>query len=135
MLGDLLATLRQTGLSSNTVILLTADHGDMLGEHGLWFKKHFFDHASRVPLIVHAPEYFASGRSLVNVSLVDLLPTLCDLAGFKVGEHAPQALDGSSLVSQCEHPENTQIAERYTPKSPRKVYRRPCLWCARASTN
>jgi len=86
MLGDLLDTLRQTGLSRNTVILLTADQGDMLGAHGLWFKKHFFDHASRVPLIVHAPEYFANGRSLVNVSLVDLLPTLCDLAGFKVTE-------------------------------------------------
>jgi len=113
MLGDLLDTLRQTGLSRNTVILLTADHGDMLGEHGLWFKKHFNDHASRVPLIVHAPEYFANGRSLVNASLVDLLPTLCDLAGLKVTEHAPQTLDGTSLVSQCEHPEHSNSGAVY----------------------
>jgi choline-sulfatase len=85
----------------------------MLGEHGLWFKKHFNDHASRVPLIVHAPEYFANGRSLVNVSLVDLLPTLCDLAGLKVTEHAPQTLDGTSLVSQCEHPEHSNSGAVY----------------------
>ena len=49
----------------------------------------------------------------INVSLVDLLPTLCDLAGFKVADHAPQPLDGSSLISQCEHPEHVNSRAVY----------------------
>ena len=105
MVGDLMATLEHAGLLDNTMIMVTSDHGDMLGEHGLWFKKHFFDHCSRVPLIVHAPRHFSSGRSLNNVSLVDLLPTLCEFADFNVAERAPQPLDGASLLPQCEHPD------------------------------
>ena len=47
MVGTLLDTLEATGLSGNTLVVVTPDHGDMLGERGLWFKKHFFDHAAR----------------------------------------------------------------------------------------
>ena len=80
MVGALLDTMEATGLSRDTVVVVTSDHGDMLGERGMWFKKHFFDHASRVPLIMHAPWRFAAGRRSGNVSLVDLLPTLCEVA-------------------------------------------------------
>ena len=104
MVGSLLDTLDLTGLAENTVIVITADHGDMLGEHGLWFKKHFFDHCARVPLIVYAPARFSPGRCSENVSLVDLLPTLCELVGFDVSARAPEALDGASLVPLCEQP-------------------------------
>lgn len=102
MIGELLATLELTGLASNTVLVITADHGDMLGEHGLWFKKHFFDHCLRVPLIIHSARYFAARRRADNVSLVDLLPTLCELAGIDAPARAPAALDGTSLVPLCE---------------------------------
>ncbi len=55
MTGTLIDTLETAGFTNDTVILFTSDHGDMLGERGLWFKRHFFDHAARVPLILHAP--------------------------------------------------------------------------------
>ena len=78
-IGRLLAVLAETGLARETVILLTSDHGEMLGERGLWFKKVFFRDAVEVPLLLAGPG-FAPRRVAENVSLVDLLPTLLDLA-------------------------------------------------------
>ena len=104
MIGTLLDTLEATGLADSTVVVVTSDHGDMLGERGLWFKKHFFDHAARVPLIVHAPRRFAAARRCENVSLVDLLPTLCDLAGVDPADRAPRPPDGDSLIPLCDDP-------------------------------
>ncbi len=104
MIGRLLDTLAATDLVRDTVIVVTSDHGDMLGERGLWFKKHFFEHASRVPLVIHAPSRFAAARRSENVSLVDLLPTLCDLAGIELADRAPRPPDGASLLPLCESP-------------------------------
>ena len=102
MVGTLLGTMEAIGLSRDTVVVVTSDHGDMLGERGMWFKKHFFEHASRVPLIVHAPWRFAAGRRRENVSLVDLLPTLCELARIDAANRAPRPLDGASLIPLCD---------------------------------
>ncbi len=102
MVGTLLKSLEATGASDNTVVLFTSDHGDMLGERGLWFKKHFFDHAARVPLILHAPRRFPAARRPEPVSLVDLLPTLCGLAEIDLAERAPRPPDGASLLPLCE---------------------------------
>ena len=102
MTGKLLATLEATDLLHRTVVVVTSDHGDMLGERGMWFKKHFFEHAARVPLIVHAPWRFAAARRAENVSLVDLLPTLCDLAGIDLASRAPRPPDGASLLPLCD---------------------------------
>jgi choline-sulfatase len=78
------------------VVLLTADHGEMLGERGLWYKMHFYEWALRVPLIVSAPGRFRPGRVAQPVSLVDVMPTLLELAG---GSAEPAlAGDGHSLV-------------------------------------
>ena len=104
MTGKLLDTLEATDLARNTVVVVTADHGDMLGERGMWFKKHFFDHAARVPLIIHAPWRFAAGRRSENVSLVDLVPTLCDLARVDLANRAPRPPDGDSLMPLCADP-------------------------------
>ncbi len=95
--GVLLAALADARLSGNTIVFLLADHGDMLGERGLWYKMNFFEPACRVPLIVHAPQRFAPGRIAGSASLVDLLPTLCELAGGKAPEYAT-TLDGLSLL-------------------------------------
>jgi choline-sulfatase len=92
-IGELMTTLDAAGLAEDTIIVLTADHGDMLGERGLWYKMNFFEDSARVPLIIHAPARFAPRRVAMNVSLVDLAPTLLDLAG----EKSP-ALDGHSLA-------------------------------------
>ena len=104
MIGRLLETLEATGLARDTVIVFTADHGDMLGERGLWFKKHFFDHAARVPLVIHAPSRFPAARRRDNVALVDLLPTVCDLAEVDLADRAPRPPDGASLLPLCEDP-------------------------------
>jgi choline-sulfatase len=97
--GMLLTALADARLAGNTIVVLFADHGDMLGERGLWYKMSFFEPACRIPFIVHAPGRFAPRRIAASASLLDLLPTLCELAGGKAVEYATQ-LDGRSLVPQ-----------------------------------
>ena len=77
----LIGTLDALGVADDTVVVLLADHGDMLGERGLWYKMNFFEGSARIPLIVHAPQRFAPERVADPVSLVDVLPTLIELAG------------------------------------------------------
>jgi choline-sulfatase len=98
-IGALMAALGGAGFAANTIVLLLADHGDMLGERGLWYKMNFFEPACRIPLIVHAPARFAARRVPESASLVDILPTLCELAGGQTGDYATP-LDGQSLVPQ-----------------------------------
>ena len=97
--GVLLAALADTGFADDTVVLLLADHGDMLGERGLWYKMSFFEPACRIPLIVHAPRRFAARRVAHCASLIDILPTLSELAGANV-EDIAAPLGGHSLVPQ-----------------------------------
>ena len=78
--GEVVAAFEACGLLEDTVVVLTSDHGDFLGEFGLFFKMSFREHAARVPLIVHAPSRFSARRVREPVSLVDVLPTLADLA-------------------------------------------------------
>ncbi|MGH6931957.1 MAG: choline-sulfatase [Dongiaceae bacterium] len=96
--GKLLAALTATGLADNTVVIATADHGDMLGERGLWYKMNFFERSARVPLIVHAPWLFPARRVARNVSLVDLLPTFMDIATDGAAFAPATAIDGRSLL-------------------------------------
>ena len=106
--GRLLATLDALHLRNDTVVMLVADHGDLLGEHGLWYKMSFFEDAVRIPLVVHAPARFAAGRVAAPVSLVDVLPTLADLAGAP----APvQPLAGTSLVPLLNQASTTSAVE------------------------
>jgi choline-sulfatase len=98
--GTLLAALRDGGLESNTIVIVLADHGDMLGERGLWYKMNFFEPACRIPLIVCAPGRFAARRVRAHASLLDVLPTLVELsADGRTPEYAAP-LDGRSLVPQ-----------------------------------
>lgn len=95
-IGKLLKTLGDCGLADDTVVVFSGDHGDMLGERGLWYKMHWFEAAARVPLVVHAPGRFAPRRVAQSVSTIDLLPTFVELAG---GGVDPQlSLDGRSLL-------------------------------------
>ncbi len=96
--GVLLATLREARLDQDTIVIVLADHGDMLGEKGLWYKMSFFEAACRIPLIVHAPERYAARRVAGPASLLDLLPTLAELgnAGSPPEYAAPPG--GRSLV-------------------------------------
>ncbi len=80
-----MAALSASGLAENTIVILTSDHGEMLGERGLWYKMSFFEGACRVPLVVASPGRFAPRRVGASVSLLDLLPTLVDFAGGDAG--------------------------------------------------
>jgi choline-sulfatase len=94
--GELLAALRDAGLDDETIVVFTADHGEMLGERGLWFKMCFFEPSARVPLIVSAPGRVRAGRVAEPVSLLDLAPTLLELAGDPRAEELEP--DGTSLA-------------------------------------
>mgnify|MGYP002628528029 FL=1 len=93
--GEILQTLEDT--RQEATILFVSDHGDMLGERGLWFKMSFYEGASRVPLMICAPQMEA-GVNATPVSSIDILPTLCDLAGVDMSEIMPWT-DGVSIVS------------------------------------
>lgn len=112
-IGRLMATLEACGLVDNTIVIFTADHGEMLGERGMWYKQTFFDPSCKVPLIVSAPGRYAARRVSRPVSLVDLLPTLGELGGSCVPWVDP--VDGVSLVPCLEGsdpgPERGVIAE------------------------
>jgi choline-sulfatase len=96
--GIVMQALEESGLADSTVVLLTADHGDMLGERGLWYKMTWFENACRIPLIVSAPRTFKPGRISGCASHLDLLPTLAEIAA-DGGRFAPAVpIDGQSLL-------------------------------------
>ncbi len=98
MVGDLLATLETAGLAENTAIIFTSDHGDMLGERGMWFKKHFFDPSLKVPLLLFAP-WIKPQRIRELTSLIDLLPTFAGLAAGSGWKCDIEKLDGIDLTT------------------------------------
>lgn len=101
-IGRLLSVLEKTGLADNTIVILTADHGEMMGERGMWFKQHFFEWAAKVPLIVHAPGRWKDSRIRQNVSLIDILPTLLDIANTSPFDDWAAPIHGHSLVEALE---------------------------------
>jgi choline-sulfatase len=94
--GELIETLRDTRQLDDTIILFTSDHGDMLGERGLWFKMNFFEGSARVPLMIAGPG-IAPALISEPVSTLDINPTLGALAGIDLSEIAPWT-DGESLL-------------------------------------
>ena len=96
--GRIMATLDEVGLTDDTVVIFTSDHGEMLGERGGWYKQYFYEHSSRVPLIISSAERFKPGRLKNCVSLVDILPTAMDLACDGGAWEPAGPLDGQSLL-------------------------------------
>ena len=80
-IGMVLDALERNGLDEDTVVVYVSDHGEMRGEHGLWWKCSFYEGSSRIPFIVSWPRRFSSGRRTAITSLVDLTRTVVDLAG------------------------------------------------------
>ncbi|MFT4690244.1 MAG: choline-sulfatase [Limisphaerales bacterium] len=98
--GGLVAELERLGLDENTIIVVTSDHGEMLGERGMWFKRTYFENSVKVPLIFAGTDAVGSGlRMQKEVSLVDLMPTFLDLAGLKDLDAVETTLAGESLGS------------------------------------
>ena len=94
--GSVLDKLKSLGNDlDDWIIVYTSDHGEMLGQHGIWEKTRFYEASVKVPLIIRWPKGFAGGRVLdENVNLCDLFATLCDLAGLAI----PEGLDSRSLA-------------------------------------
>ncbi|MEM7336093.1 MAG: choline-sulfatase [Chloroflexota bacterium] len=95
--GELVQALKDTEQYDNTIIIFTSDHGDMMGERGLWYKYSFYEWSAKVPLIFAGPK-IQQKQIQANVSLVDILPTMVDFASGEspVPEYAAP-IDGESL--------------------------------------
>ncbi|MEJ8840291.1 choline-sulfatase [Ramlibacter sp. AN1133] len=114
--GRLLRTLGECGMADDTIVVFTSDHGEMLGERGMWYKQTFFEPSVRVPLLVREPGRKGARRVQAPVSLVDLLPTLVDWAGGP-GDW-PEPVDGSSwsplLAGAADALTQRQVVSEYT---------------------
>ncbi|WP_281614870.1 sulfatase [Flammeovirga sp. SubArs3] len=102
--GKLLAALEEEDLLENTIVMLWSDHGFHLGEMGVWCKATNYDIATRVPLIVWTPDQSEKSRGVKSdalVELVDMYPTLCDLAGLEKPKH----LEGQSFAPLLDNPD------------------------------
>ena len=94
--GQLVQALKDADLLDNTIVIVTADHGDFLGERDLWYKMSFFEHSVRIPLVMAGPG-IAQGTAANACSLVDILPTMIDIAG-QTG--APQPTYGRPVAGR-----------------------------------
>ena len=99
-----IGTLREEGLLDNTIILFTSDHGDMLGNHGLWAKRLFLENSANVPMILLGPTADPRVRADHTddrlVGLQDVMPTLLELAGIDV----PGTVEGTSMIADARRP-------------------------------
>jgi len=99
--GKVLEALGDSEVADNTVVIYTTDHGENMGEHGLWWKNCVYDSAARVPLMVSWPARWAGGQRRTGAcSLVDLVQTLAELAGAET----PDDWDGESMVDWLDDP-------------------------------
>ena len=110
-IGLVLDLLVRLELVQSTVVVVTSDHGFLLGEHGgLWNKSALYEEAVRVPLVVAGPGIPAGGRCRRTVELLDLFPTLAELAGLPL----PEKLEGRSLVPLLRDPGAPRDRPAYT---------------------
>ncbi|MBL8177537.1 MAG: sulfatase [Bryobacterales bacterium] len=98
-MGRLLKTLDEEGLSRDTMVVFTADHGDMLGSQGLEYKNEPYEESARIPLLIRYPRGLAAGsRNGMPVSNVDFMPTLLGLCGAEIPDEV-QGVDHSTLLT------------------------------------
>jgi len=81
--GIVLDALKKSGLDQTTRIIYTSDHGDTVGDHGLWYKHTMYEGSVGVPLILSGPDIPKGKKSDINVSLVDIFPTVLECVGAK----------------------------------------------------
>jgi choline-sulfatase len=97
--GELLDALEKSGQADNTIVIFSADHGDMMGERGMWYKMSMYEWSASVPFIVSHPDIKGGQRVKSNISLTDLYPTLVDFAsGTEPDPVIAPHLQGRSIV-------------------------------------
>jgi len=120
IIGDLLVRLEAAGLLENTIIIYTSDHGEMAGEHGVFWKQGWYDACTRVPFLISLPEHrsgkIPASTQATPVGLMDLFPTICSFAGAGY----PQDLDGTDLsgaiLGKLPLPERPVFCDSLTPR-------------------
>jgi choline-sulfatase len=113
-IGEVMEALEAT--RQEAIIMFVSDHGDMLGERGLWFKMSFFEGSARVPMMICAPDMEA-GLITTPVSNIDVCPTLCDLAGVDMSEVEPWTT-GQSIKPMGQGVERTEpVAMEYAAEA------------------
>ncbi|MEI6946808.1 sulfatase [Paraflavisolibacter sp. H34] len=108
--GRVLDELDRLKLTENTVVVLWSDHGYNTGDHGQWMKQSLFEKSARVPLIISVPGGVKGKASPRTVELLDIYPTLSELAGLR----SPQKVQGTSLVPLLKNPEAAWNLPAYT---------------------
>jgi len=98
LIGQLVDTLQALGQLDNTVIAFTSDHGDFLGERGLWYKMSYLEPSAHVPLIIWHPKRMKPRRVKEPVGLTDIAPTLAAIGGT---EKLAKPVDGRNLLPLC----------------------------------
>ncbi|MFZ5832687.1 MAG: sulfatase [Planctomycetota bacterium] len=116
-IGKVLDELRRLKLEENTIVVLWSDHGFHLGEHTLWAKTSNFELDARVPLIIAAPGIQGGLRTGAVSELLDLYPTLAELAGLP----GPEGVEGVSLVPALQDP-SASVKEAALTQHPRPAY-------------
>ena len=110
-IGELMDALRREGMLEDTYVIYVADHGEMLGEHGLWAKAVYFENAIRIPMLVGGPGIKMAGGQLDDpISLIDLFPTVCGLTGLP----QPEGIDGIDFSPRLLKPETSEPPREYT---------------------
>ena len=104
--GKIINLLKETNQIDNTALFFVSDHGEMLGERGMWFKQCFWEWSAHVPMIASIPGFQKGIRSEVVTSLVDLLPTIIDI-GQKDNQNFSDNLSGKSLLQFANGNQNT----------------------------
>lgn len=122
-IGIVLEALDDAGLRADTRIIYASDHGEMLGEHGMWWKSSMYEGAVGVPLIIAGPDVPAGKTTMTNVSLVDLFPTLLEATGVPLAPE-DRALPGASLwaLARDEDRPRTVFSEYHAIYSPCGFY-------------
>lgn len=113
--GKIMAALKAEGLAENTIVVFLSDHGFKIGEHAMWCKHTNYEIDARIPFMIKAPsQALAAGHTGALVELLDLYPTLCDLAGLP----RPDQCEGTSLMPLLKDPdaEWTELAYSQYPR-------------------
>ena len=113
-IGELLEALQRGGLLENTVVIYTSDHGEMAGAHGLWDKCVYYDPSICVPLLMSGPGIRAGHHRVAHpISLMDLFPTTCALAGLPI----PEGLDGVDFSRLLADPGSAVAPRQFAPSA------------------